>query len=838
MISDAETIQSALAFIPANNRELWLRMGMAVKSARGEDGFSIWDDWSRNAENYSDRDAKAVWQSIKPTGKVTVGTLIYEAQERGWKRSEPANRPNSAEIERQRRESADRAAKASAELAQRNAKARHDAQGIWEESESLKTHDYATAKGITAYGAKLYKGTLGISGKPVDGSIVTPLVDPTETIHGMQFITPTGDKLFLPGSAKSGHYFAIGKSEKRIVICEGYATACSIHEATGDAVVVAFDAGNLSPVTAAIRATYPNLDLVIAADNDEWKDDNVGTRTATVAAQAFNARLAVPKFKDVSGEPTDFNDLHKMEGLEAVKIQIEGAAQIEQEIKAEARLAELAVLATCDSEIEEPIPLQRPMPEATEYPVHALGTILGNAALKMAEAIQAPMAICGNSVLAAATLATQAQADVVIDGRRFPLSEIFISIGQSGERKSAVDKVALWPHREYENELRQAYEEQFSDYRRAKDAYDKTHDEAIAQSKSKTYQEKKKALDALKDVEPHKPLEPFLICEEPTYEGLVKMLAHGQPSIGLFSDEGGRFIGGHGMNSDNLLKTAAGMSGLWDGKAISRVRAGDGAALLPGRRVSSHLMAQPEVSRLLLSNDVLMEQGLLSRCLVTSPTSTAGTRLYREIDLSYAAELKAYNGRTLHLLRQPLPLRQSAQNELHPRELTLTQDAKRAWVQFHDAVELNLKDGGELAAIRGLANKAPEHAARLAGVLAVFNDPECQSISRQYMRNGILLVTHYIQEAQRLFGAGIADAKMVEAEKLLAWLRDRKDANGNPDRYVSLVEIYQRGPNGIRTAKAARGAMETLNAHYYVTPHLDGVEYDGKTRRDAWKLRG
>jgi len=316
------------------------------------------------------------------------------------------------------------------------------------------------------------------------------------------------------------------------------------------------------------------------------------------------------------------------------------------------------------------------------------------------------------------------------------------------------------------------------------------------------------------------------------------MLAHGQPSIGLFSDEGGRFIGGHGMNSDNLLKTAAGMSGLWDGKAISRVRAGDGAALLPGRRVSSHLMAQPEVSRLLLSNDVLLEQGLLSRCLVTSPTSTAGTRLYREIDLSYAAELKAYNGRTLHLLRQPLPLREGAQNELRPRHLTLTQDAKRLWVQFHDSVESELKDGGELTAIRGIANKAPEHAARIAGVLAVFSEPECQSISLQYMRDGIALVTHYIQEAQRLFGAGIADAKMVEAEKLLAWLRDRKDANGNPDRYVSLVEIYQRGPNGIRTAKAARGAMETLNAHYYVTPHLDGVEYDGKTRREAWKLRG
>jgi len=153
-------------------------------------------------------------------------------------------------------------------------------------------------------------------------------------------------------------------------------------------------------------------------------------------------------------------------------------------------------------------------------------------------------------------------------------------------------------------------------------------------------------------------------------------------------------------------------------------------------------------------------------------------------------------------------------------------------------VELQLKDGGELAAIRGLANKAPEHAARLAGVLAVFNEPECQSICLKYMRDGIALVTHYIQEAQRLFGSGIADPKMVEAEKLLAWLQVRKNSNGTPDRYVSLVEIYQRGPNGIRTAKAARDAMIVLQLHNYVMPYPDGIDYDGMSRRDAWKVRG
>ena len=70
-------------------------------------------------------------------------------------------------------------------------------------------------------------------------------------------------------------------------------------------------------------------------------------------------------------------------------------------------------------------------------------------------------------------------------------------------------------------------------------------------------------------IEPEPPIEPLIIVEEPTYEGLVKYLARGQPSVGLFSDEGGRFVGGNAMNRDNLLKTLAGLSSLWDAKPIN-----------------------------------------------------------------------------------------------------------------------------------------------------------------------------------------------------------------------------------------------------------------------------
>jgi hypothetical protein len=220
---------------------------------------------------------------------------------------------------------------------------------------------------------------------------------------------------------------------------------------------------------------------------------------------------------------------------------------------------------------EAPRPLQRDLPPATPFPADALASLLGGAALKMHEVIQAPLGICGNSVLSAAALAVQAHADVVIDGRVFPVSEMFLTIGLTGERKSACDRAALWPHRKHERALCAKYKLDRLDYECRHIAFEKAKAECLASKQNRSYDAKQAALRELGPA-PLAPLDPMLLCEEPTYEGLVKLLAVGQPSVGLFTDEGGRFIGGYGMSSDNMLKTAAGLSVLWDGKAIDRVR--------------------------------------------------------------------------------------------------------------------------------------------------------------------------------------------------------------------------------------------------------------------------
>jgi hypothetical protein len=87
--ADPARIRAALEHIPADPRELWLRIGMALKSGLGEDGFGPWDQWSRRSERYQESDARTVWRSLSPDGGVTLGTLFFEARRGGFSESTP-----------------------------------------------------------------------------------------------------------------------------------------------------------------------------------------------------------------------------------------------------------------------------------------------------------------------------------------------------------------------------------------------------------------------------------------------------------------------------------------------------------------------------------------------------------------------------------------------------------------------------------------------------------------------------------------------------------------------------------------------------------------------------
>jgi phage/plasmid primase-like uncharacterized protein len=203
--------------------------------------------------------------------------------------------------------------------AQRKAEARERAAAIWQSAlPAPDDHAYLIGKSVKAYGLRLHEGAL-----------VVPMRDGTE-LHSLQFIDADGDKRFLAGGRVSGCYFPIGRPLGTLCIAEGYATGASIHEATGYAIAVAFNAGNLLPVARSLRAKFPALRLVVCADDDARTAGNPGVTKAREAAVAVGGFLAMPDFGDNRpDEATDFNDLHRHAGLAAVREAIERAKPME-----------------------------------------------------------------------------------------------------------------------------------------------------------------------------------------------------------------------------------------------------------------------------------------------------------------------------------------------------------------------------------------------------------------------------------------------------------------------------------------------------------------------------
>lgn len=485
----------------------------------------------------------------------------------------------------------------------------------------------------------------------------------------------------------------------------------------------------------------------------------------------------------------------------------------------------------------EPEPLIREIEPPEPYPIDALGDVLAPAARVLHEIIRAPDSTCGQSVLAAGCLAAQGHADVVMDGRRMPLSENFINVLETGGRKSAVDRAALGPVSKRQRDLEEKYEEDAAKFELEAAVWKKDKDEAVRMPPGK----REAALEKL-GLPPSVPPEPILTTEEPTYEGLVKSLQHGWPSTGIFSDEGGRFLGGYAMSEDHRLKTMAGLSSLWDGRPITRTRGSDGHVTLYGRRVAMNLLVQPAVADVLFGNRLAHEQGFLSRCLVSRPLSPLGDQKYVERDHTEDPAYRRYFARLMDILETELPWERMGQGDeernaggLKPRELQVDPDAKPTWIAFHDWVQDHLKEDGFLRAISGLAAKAPEHALRLAGVLALVDDLEVEAISRRHVEAGITLARFYLTEAQRLFNAARVDPDLQLAGKLLTWLWTQHEEGKR--NLVYTAKIYQYGPNAVRDQATTMKLMNILSQHQWVRRVDDGARLDGAHRKDVWEVR-
>jgi hypothetical protein len=264
------------------------------------------------------------------------------------------------------------------------------------------------------------------------------------------------------------------------------------------------------------------------------------------------------------------------------------------------------------------------------------------------------------------------------------------------------------------------------------------------------------------------------------------------------------------------LKTAAALSALWDGSGIRRLRAGDGITDLPGRRLALHLMIQPDAAAGFLSDPILRDQGLLSRLLIAAPETLAGSRLYHEPADEMAAPLRRYFACIMDLLEIPAPAANAAGNELTPRVIELSDEARGKWIAFHDAIEKRMGPDQSLEGLRDVGAKAAENAARIAGVLTIVANADAAEIDAEAMGAGCKLMSWYLSEALRLSGVARQSPALRNAVKLSDWLRAKGKAE------FALRDILNAGPNVLRSKAAAEQAVAQLEEHGHIERRGEG----------------
>jgi putative DNA primase/helicase len=227
-------------------------------------------------------------------------------------------------------------------------------------SEGADQHAYIVRKKVRGFGLRVSPS----------GALVVPMMDVSGRIHGLQLIRTAAatkaaerpeKEYWPPGLAKTGHFHLIGAPQpgEAILVGEGFATAASLHIASGRPAAVAFDANNLRPVCEALRKSYPRSPILVCADDDalakchgcstrlvladhpkacpscgaEHRRVNTGCQAAEAAALAGRGAWIRPVFADEETRRaafldhgtklTDFNDLADVQGQAAVGHQLQ-----------------------------------------------------------------------------------------------------------------------------------------------------------------------------------------------------------------------------------------------------------------------------------------------------------------------------------------------------------------------------------------------------------------------------------------------------------------------------------------------------------------------------------
>lgn len=825
-INDADRIFSALSYIDAADRDVWLKIGMGLKSELGESGRELWDEWSQSADNYNPRDAADVWRSIRPDGKVGIGSLFFEAKQRGWQDDGRRHTLTAVEIAERQRAAAERAAADAAEIERERAETAAKAAAILKAATAVtgdnpyltrkKVSPTATLREIDAAAAAAILGyTPKSGGEPLEGRLLVVPVKQGDKVSTLELIDGKGRKTALAGrGSKAGGHWATRRPPDDadvLLIGEGVATTLSASEATGHVGIAAMASGNLMAVARAMRDRYQGAELVLLADL--LKTTGLPDPHAVEAARAVGGKLAIPDFgpqRDPGDK--DMNDLFVRCGAEAVQKAVVSASK---PVGADSQGGAENPADAGPDVWADPLPLSAKI-EPEPYPIDALPLAIRAAVEEVQSFVQAPLAMVATSALTAVSLAVQAHFDVKrLEKLHGPVGIYALILGDSGERKSTTDGFFTRAIRDFEVAQAEAAKPALADYKAAIEAWEakrggiKEKIRELAKA-GKPTGEMESALRDLERDKPQRPRVPTMIFSDITQEELGYRLANEWPSASILSAEAGAVFGSHGMSKDSAMRFLSTLNLLWDGASIGSSRRTVESWKVRSARLTVALMVQEPTIREFFTRSGALARGtgFLARFLVAWPESTQGTRMI-DADApdgpSAWPHLAAFHQRITDILNMPVPM--DDDGGLTPAMLTMTAEAKSAWVMFFNAIESGLGRGGELYDVRDVASKTADNAARLAALFQVFQGGG-GAIGLDALNGACQVAAWHLSEARRFFGELALPPELADAARLDTWLIEH--CQQERTRMVSKRYTRQYGPlrDGARLDAAIKELCE------------------------------
>ncbi|WP_271311513.1 YfjI family protein [Yersinia intermedia] len=431
-----------------------------------------------------------------------------------------------------------------------------------------------------------------------------------------------------------------------------------------------------------------------------------------------------------------------------------------------------------------------------EYPVLYFPSVLKNVIRELHDATQIPIELIGNVVLAAASLACQSLVEVIQPHTNMPepCSLYLLTVAESGEGKTTINKQVMKPFYDFASEMKQEYEVRLSGFKREykiwkvrQQALDSNLRQAIKHGYPGEIEELE--IENHAQNEPIKPVRPNFIYEDTSLKALIEGLSE-HPEAGFISDEAITFFKSHLKNNPGLLNKA------WDGEVYDFRRA-DGEKYEVKPCLTFSLMVQPGIFRDYLNKhgDSGRSSGFLSRFLYSWGNSNLGYRAGNAVCDNTKHDLNIFYDKVASLLSDKK--KRFYEGNVEIKTLVLSEQAMALWRNSRAVTEGKMAPGHEWEHIRDVASKAGANTLRMAAIFQYLTDDSSDTIQPDIMEKTQGIMKWYMNQASQLFYP-MSERYQFEhnVRELYSWIKNRFIQNNGFAFPVNDLEKY--GPNRLR----------------------------------------